>query len=113
VFEIIEDTHKVLNKKTDLAVNKKEDDPIDIDGFKGPCKGYDLIGVYEGGGHYAGQIFRPSGLCKMRSGIPLKGPNFGFKYGSHFCHVCKYLIVHRVDPGVHSVLDREYYPEAR
>jgi hypothetical protein len=30
-----------------------------------------------------------------------------------FCHVCKYLIVNRVDPGLHAILDRNYYPAAK
>jgi hypothetical protein len=27
-----------------------------------------------------------------------------------FCHVCKYLIVNRVNPALHPLLDAKHYP---
>ena len=61
----------------------------------------DLIGVYEGGaGHDCG-MFRPSGRCKMRAQFDATVP---------FCHVCRYLIVDRLDPTKHGELDALYDP---
>lgn len=101
-------TKRPLNEKTDTTkVNDEEDDPEDIPGFIPPCKGYKMIGVYEGGNHNAARSYRPAGLCKMR-----KGSDVGTGDGE-FCHVCKWLIVNRVDPGLHAVLDDKYFPEAK
>jgi hypothetical protein len=108
VIEKIQATHKILNRDADITrVNDEEDTPIDIADFKPPCKTYKLIGVYEGARRYAGRMFRPAGLCKMR-----KQSDSGTGDGE-FCHVCKYLIVNRVDPSVHGLLDRNYYPTAK
>ena len=101
-------TRRPLNKDTDITkVNKEEDSPIDIPDFKPPCKSYKLVGLYEGATHWAGRSFRPAGLCKMR-----KSGDSGTGDGE-FCHVCKWLIVNRVDPGLHALLDKSYYPKAK
>jgi hypothetical protein len=52
-------------------------------------------------------IYRPAGLCKMR-----KDTDEG-KGDGEFCHVCKWLLVNRVDPGLHAILDDKYFPEAK
>jgi hypothetical protein len=62
----------------------------------------DIIGIYEGGGFHDCGIFRPAGRCKMRETdtdptIP-------------FCHVCRYIIVDRLDPTKHGELDDLYEP---
>ena len=72
-----------------------------IDNLKKPCKGYRLIGVYEGGGGSVCSVYRPAGGCKMRAGE-------GDDEEGEFCFVCKYLIVNRVDAGKHELIDREY-----
>lgn len=82
-------------------VEKGTNDPPDIDGIKRPCKKYRLIGVYEGGGGVVCNVYRPAGGCKMRAAE-------GEDKEGEFCFVCKYLIVNRVDPSFHEVIDREY-----
>jgi hypothetical protein len=101
-------THLPLNQDTNHNdINDGADYPVDISGFKPPCKSYKLIGVYEGGGHSTGMIYRPTGLCKMR-----KSSDAGVGDGE-FCYVCKYLIVNRVDPSLHGILDHNCYPKAK
>ena len=108
VIDKLKATNLPLNKDTDTTKeNKKADYPIDIDDFKPPCKEYKLVGVYEGARYYAGTNYRPTGLCKMR-----KSSDVGTGDGE-FCHVCKYLIVNRVNPGLHDLLDKKHYPEAK
>jgi hypothetical protein len=108
VLAKLKSTALPLNKDSDTTkVNKEADDPISIADFKAPCKSYKLIGVYEGAKGYTGMVYRPSGLCKMR-----KSTDEGVGDGE-FCHVCKYLIVNRVDPNYHDILDKKYYPTAK
>ena len=96
-----------LNKDPDRArVSKSSDDPKDIPDFKPACKAYKTIGVYEGANYHTGMQYRPAGNCKMRVQEDTGG-------GGEFCHVCKYLIVNRVDPEMHDVLDNNYYPKAK
>jgi hypothetical protein len=117
VLDKLKATNKPLNKYTDTSIpNKNADYPIDIADFKSPCKAYKLIGVYEGASQYTGMVYRPAGLCKMRTS---SDPSF-FKESTsarvgdgEFCHVCKYLIVNRVNPSLHDLLDRYLYPEAK
>jgi hypothetical protein len=68
---------------------------------KEPRTKADIIGIYEGGSYHDCGIFRPAGRCKMRGAHIKTIP---------FCHVCRYLIVDRVDPTKHGVVD-ELYPE--
>jgi hypothetical protein len=66
----------------------------------------DVIGIYEGGAYHDGGVYRPAGRCKMRTASDKLMP---------FCHVCRYLIVDRVDPTKHGQLDAIYnrhYPRA-
>ncbi|MFD8478064.1 hypothetical protein [Kitasatospora sp. NPDC059673] len=81
--------------------NPKEDTPVDIPDFSPPCKGARTIGIFEGGATFAGAHYRPTGRCKMRQGE------------TDFCHVCAWLIVNRVDPTFHALLDRKFYPESK
>jgi hypothetical protein len=85
------------------AANEGKDTPIDIPGWKGPCKGYPMIGIYEGGGQFVKNIYRPAGACKMRDEHVVKDDK-----QSQFCFVCKYLIVTRVNPSKLAALDKEY-----
>ncbi|MFE3879178.1 hypothetical protein ACFXPX_32845 [Kitasatospora sp. NPDC059146] len=81
--------------------NSGEDTPVDIPGFSPPCKGARLIGIYEGGATYSASHYRPTGRCKMRGSA------------QDFCHVCAWLIVNRVDPAFHALLDSKLYPESK
>jgi hypothetical protein len=96
-----------LNRDTDRSkVNSGPDYPLDIDDFKPPCKAHKLIGVYEGAEYVTGMTYRPAGDCKMRESAD-EGA------GGEFCFVCKYLIVTRVDPALHALLDERHYPLAK
>lgn len=107
VREKLIQTNLPLNTDPDTTkVSKQADVPVDIAGFTPPCKSYKVIGVYEGAEYKTGMVYRPAGLCKMR-----KSSDAGEGDGE-FCHVCKYLIVNRVDPGLHALLD-EKYPGAK
>jgi hypothetical protein len=59
----------------------------------------DIVGVYEGGYHHDCGVLRPAGRCKMRTSDQKVVP---------FCHVCRYLLVERVDPTRHGALDAIY-----
>ena len=108
VLDFLKDKKMPLNQDPDTTkANKDEDDPAEIPKFRPPCKSYKMIGVYEGAVHYAAQYFRPSGLCKMR-----KSSDAGTGDGE-FCHVCKWLIVNRVDPSMHAILDDKCFPKAK
>jgi hypothetical protein len=96
-----------LNKDSDTTkINDKVDNPKNIPHFKPPCRSYKLVGIYEGAKTYTGMQYRPAGSCKMRHNLD-KGEE------GEFCFVCKYLIVNRVDPGLHDVLDHRFYPKAK
>jgi hypothetical protein len=108
VLDFLTEKKTPLNDDTNTAnVNKDEDDPMRIPQFAAPCKAYTMIGVYEGANQYAAQNYRPAGLCKMR-----KASDAGTGDGE-FCHVCKWLIVNRVNPGLHAILDDGYFPAAK
>jgi len=103
VIDALKSTHLPLNKDTDTQhLNRDADDPVDIPNFKPPCKSYKLVGLYEGAGRWTGMMYRPAGQCKMRD-----------EADGEFCHLCKYLIVNRVDPGNHALMDKKYYPTAK
>jgi hypothetical protein len=61
----------------------------------------EIIGIYDGGGGHDCGVFRPAGRCKMRNNNDETVP---------FCHICRYLIVDRLDPTKHGELDA-LYPE--
>lgn len=107
VRDLINNDHRPLNKDPDVAkVNNDPDHPRDIPDFKPPCKSARLVGVFEGASSGTGLVYRPTGTCKMRT-------NGGSGADGEFCHVCKWLIVNRIDPGKHEILDRNFYPEAK
>lgn len=85
--------------------NKKIDLPVAIGGLTPPPYWPKLVGVYEGADAFAGGRYRPAGSCKMR----------GHKTAEsrHFCFVCMWLIVNRIDPTQHAYLNQEFYPEAK
>ena len=106
VLDHLTATHKVLNTKTNnTRKNKEADHPVEIAGYSPPCKSHKVIGVYEGALEFAGRTYRPAGLCKMR-----KQSDKGVGDGS-YCHVCKWLIVNRVDANLLALLDISLYPK--
>jgi hypothetical protein len=82
------------------------DTPKSIAGFKGPCNSSRLIGVFEGGYRASAGIYRPAGACKMRN-------NHTNGEDGEFCFVCRWLIVNRIDPSFHALLDSRFYPEPK
>lgn len=71
-----------------------------------PANKANIVGLYEGGAGYDCGIFHPAGQCIMRTNIKSRT--------ARFCHVCRYLIIDRVDPIRHKELDAIYqgeYPE--
>ncbi|MEW2354304.1 M64 family metallopeptidase [Spirillospora sp. NPDC029432] len=95
-----------MNRDPDHVHARVEDDkPIDIPGFFPPCDSTKTLGVFEGANAFAGGFYRPAGRCRMRNSD--KQPAFWsgiFEDGGAFCDVCKWLIVHRVDPSYHAAL---------
>jgi hypothetical protein len=59
----------------------------------------DIVGIYDGGGGFDCEVFRPAGRCRMRRGLDATTP---------FCAVCRYVIVDQIDPNVHPALDDIY-----
>ncbi|GGQ54167.1 M64 family metallopeptidase [Kitasatospora griseola] len=101
VLAFLRANHNPLNQDTNHNdTNPEEDNPVDIPDFSPPCKSARTIGIYEGADTFAGAHYRPTGRCKMRM-------------ETDFCHVCAWLIVNRVDPTFHALLDRKFYPESK
>lgn len=84
-----------------------------------------VVGVYEGGGTFNTRVYRPSGLCKMRTqrranvkekpleidvetGDLVVGPEREVRRFVPFCFVCRYTLVNTLDPVGLEGLD---YPE--
>jgi hypothetical protein len=68
-----------------------------------------IIGLYDGGDYFDCDVFHPAGVCNMRM-LERQGAR-----SARYCHVCRYLIVDRVDGTRHIDLDTVYrdndYPE--
>jgi hypothetical protein len=69
---------------------------------KGLATKADIIGIYDGGGGFDCEVFRPAGRCRMRRGLSATTP---------FCAVCRYFIVDHLDPMAHKVLNDLYEQE--
>jgi hypothetical protein len=108
VLDKLTATHTVLNVKTNnTRANKGADNPVEIADYGPPCKSHKVIGVYEGAVAFAGRTYRPAGLCKMRTQRENEAGD------SAFCHVCKWLIVNRVDANLLALLDISQYRNAK
>lgn len=72
-----------------------------------PKKTETLIGLYEGAGRYNCDVFRPTGISKMRSEYEHTKV---IKFVQHvqLCHLAKYVIVNQVNGSRHVELDLEY-----
>ncbi|WP_165952787.1 M64 family metallopeptidase [Kribbella albertanoniae] len=107
VLGYLNDRQAPMNSDPDnVFTNDDDDDPKSIRDFKGPCNSSRLIGVYEGGWRSAGGIYRPAGSCRMRDSHSNGGDG-------EFCFVCSWLIVNRLDPSYHALLDSARYPEPK
>lgn len=104
-------TQEPLNRDKDVKLaSKKPDYPVSIPDFKPPCQEVRLVGVFEGAGEFSGMVYRPAGLCKMRTIGKVEGEEDA---SGQFCFVCMWLITHHVDPGKHAEIDRRFYPVAK
>lgn len=105
VLKYLEEEPGPLNLKLDRAnVSWDPDVPRPIPGrprFRRPSQ---VVGIFEGAAHFTSGLYRPTGTCKMRT-------SGGKNENGQFCFVCKWLIVNRVNPGLHDVLTRLFYPE--
>ncbi|HRI34860.1 MAG TPA: M64 family metallopeptidase, partial [Saprospiraceae bacterium] len=77
-----------------------------------------IIGLYEGGDDISCNLYHPTGQCKMRNQVTgdddlsLQGLSNEPMGKGEFCFVCKYLIVNRIDPNKHDLLESDdKYPE--
>ena len=96
-----------LNSNPDnVNVNWAEDNPVAIPHLRPPLQDFKLIGVYEGSATWAGATYRAAGACKMRN-------HQANDEQAQFCHVCKWLIVNRVNPTLHALLDAKQYPKSK
>jgi hypothetical protein len=96
-----------VDTNADHAMNSDQFPPPNIAGYRYPAVQARAIGLYEGGGQYACNVFRGAGRCKMRetdetAASPVQ------HVGVEFCFVCQFLIVDQIDPSVHPVIDRTY-----
>jgi hypothetical protein len=104
VLTFVKTNKKAMNLDTDTTqVNDKPDLPGPVPGMNPPCQHPTLVGIYEGASYYAGGHYRPTGTCKMR----------GIDAGEEFCFVCRWLLINRVDPTYHGILDWMFYPKAK
>ncbi|HEV7808680.1 MAG TPA: hypothetical protein VGO80_22945 [Solirubrobacteraceae bacterium] len=58
------------------------------------------VGLYSNGAGYEKGAFHPAGTCAMRRS--------GNMNTERFCHVCRYIIVDRIDPTQHRAIDDLY-----
>jgi hypothetical protein len=79
-----------------------------------------IVGLYENGDAYDCGIYRPTGMCFMRTTRPPEDEAgnvmvSGEARGYHqFCPVCRYALVDQLDPTQHGRIDRDYarrYPK--
>jgi hypothetical protein len=108
VVQFLRDFHRPINRDTDTKLpNNNKDVPRLIRGLLPPCKSYQVLGVYEGAEHFAAHYYRPAGACKMRDNHEKN------EQAGQFCFICKWLIVNRVDPGMHGFLTQRFYPKSK
>ncbi|PBQ33654.1 hypothetical protein CNR22_18350 [Sphingobacteriaceae bacterium] len=59
-----------------------------------------VVGLFGGGGEASKDVYHPTGYCAMR-GSDSKGD-------MPFCPICRYIMVNRIDPSKHRILNEEY-----
>ncbi|ANN19114.1 hypothetical protein SD37_28150 [Amycolatopsis orientalis] len=107
VLAFLKTTKKPMNSDPNhVDANTGPDIPLPIGGVDPGFLPRGLLGVYEGADHWPGGNYRPAGECKMRDQSALGD-------SGQFCHVCKWLIVNRVDPAWHAWLEDRFYPGRR
>jgi hypothetical protein len=85
-----------------------------IPNFSRPSNHADAIGLYEGGGNYSCDVYRPAGRCKMRKWNDTVIESTTGPAVIHrteivgFCFVCSYILVDRIDATQHERLEKDY-----
>ncbi|WP_329254699.1 hypothetical protein [Streptomyces canus] len=72
-----------------------------------PVNSYQIVGLYENGGTFDCNAYRPTGACMMRQRLYRDVKN-GTDRISQFCPVCQYAIVDQLDPTQHRFIDADY-----
>jgi hypothetical protein len=73
-------------------------------------RSYQVLGAYEGGAGYYCGAYHPSGACLMRTLTRVQALGVVLRL-SRFCHVCRYVLVDRLDPSQHGAIDALYERE--
>lgn len=92
------------------AVRDPADVPPAITGYKRPSVPSTTIGLYEGSADRSCDIYRPTGMCRLRRTLDVKELGGGETRREivPFCFVCMYVLVDIIDPRQHERLERDY-----
>ena len=67
-----------------------------------------MVGLYENGDSFDCGVYRPTGVCLMRS--QHYRDTRGHDRAYQFCPVCRYAMVDFIDPTQHGAIDADYEP---
>jgi len=130
---VIDDTHNPLNARPLDAPNRPCGEVLTVN-TPTPATNFEeepprpprqsglRVGLYENGASYDGDVYRPTGMCFMRTSRVLSEENQAGedltasdqRLYQRFCPVCRYALVDLLDPSQHGRIDRDYdkiYPE--
>jgi hypothetical protein len=107
----------VLGVNTPTAATNFEDEPP-----RPPRQSGLRVGLYENGASYDADVYRPTGMCFMRTSRALTETDEAGqvlttkdqRMYQRFCPVCRYALVDLIDPTQHGRIDRDFdrvYPE--
>jgi hypothetical protein len=68
-----------------------------------------IVGLYENGGGFDCDVYRPTGVCLMRR-RHFFDETKSTESSYQFCTVCRYVMVDLLDPSLHGLMDQEYEP---
>ena len=68
-----------------------------------------IVGLYENGFEFDCDVYRPTGVCLMRTLHYLDAPTVT-ESAYQFCPVCRYAMVDFLDPSKHGAVDADYAP---
>jgi hypothetical protein len=107
----------VLGVNTPTPATNFEDEPS-----RPPRQSGLRVGLYENGASYDADVYRPTGMCFMRTSRALTETDEAGqalttkdqRMYQRFCPVCRYALVDLIDPTQHGRIDRDFdrvYPE--
>jgi hypothetical protein len=64
------------------------------------AKPKNIVGLFLGGQNVLYGVYHPTGHCAML--------NNDLKKFSHFCPICKYVLVNKLNPTMHRYIERDY-----